>query len=229
MSSDYMALADEFAGQHQRRRAESGRPAAAAAAVRLCAQHRGLHRKPRLQRTVAARPRRRRGRPRHVRRRRRDARRHGRIAGEPRGSRIDLEFNFPILPAQAAMIAKSLEGLDRGDALQAALQQSTSIGTARIAADRGAISGLRGLVAAARDSWCSPATDGRASPRCWPHWCRPAAAAASRRSPIRLPRASPRSSASRWCRWRWTSTACGRTRCRRRIGKGSCRRSTCSR
>ena len=54
------------------------------------------------------------------------------IAGEPRGSRIDLEFNFPILPAQAAMIAKSLEGLDRPDTLQAALQQSTSTGTARI-------------------------------------------------------------------------------------------------
>lgn len=54
------------------------------------------------------------------------------IAGEPRGSRIDLEFNFPILPAQAAMIAKSLEGLDRADTLQAALQQSTSAGTARI-------------------------------------------------------------------------------------------------
>ena len=54
------------------------------------------------------------------------------IAGEPRGSRIDLEFNFPILPSQAALIAKSLEGLDRPDTLQAALQQSTSIGTARI-------------------------------------------------------------------------------------------------
>jgi DNA-binding transcriptional MocR family regulator len=53
------------------------------------------------------------------------------FAGEPRGSRIDLEFNFPILPAQAALIAKSLEGVLRADALQGALKQSTSVGTAR--------------------------------------------------------------------------------------------------
>jgi len=52
--------------------------------------------------------------------------------GEPRGSRIDLEFNFPILPAQFSLMAKSLEGLDRGDALQSSLQQSTSVGTARV-------------------------------------------------------------------------------------------------
>src|SRR5256885_8317002 len=31
---------------------------------------------------------------------------------EPRGARIDLEFNYPLLPAQSAMIAKSLEGLN---------------------------------------------------------------------------------------------------------------------
>jgi DNA-binding transcriptional MocR family regulator len=54
------------------------------------------------------------------------------IAGEPRGSRIDLEFNFPVLPGQGALMAKSLEGLGRPDALQAALHQSTSTGTARI-------------------------------------------------------------------------------------------------
>src|SRR5437016_14305455 len=28
---------------------------------------------------------------------------------EPRGARIDFEFNYPLLPTQAAMIAKSLE------------------------------------------------------------------------------------------------------------------------
>src|ERR1700740_1276905 len=32
---------------------------------------------------------------------------------EPRGARIDLEFNYPLLPHQATMIAKSLEGLER--------------------------------------------------------------------------------------------------------------------
>src|ERR1700755_3397670 len=32
-------------------------------------------------------------------------------AGEPRGVRIDLEFNYPILSNQTALIAKSLEGL----------------------------------------------------------------------------------------------------------------------
>lgn len=52
-------------------------------------------------------------------------------ASEPRGSRINLEFNFPILPAQSSLMAKSLEGLDRGEALQSALQQSASVGTAR--------------------------------------------------------------------------------------------------
>lgn len=60
-----------------------------------------------------------------------DAKRGVAAAGEPRGSRIDLEFNFPILPTQASMMTKSLEKLDRSDALQDALRQSTSVGTAR--------------------------------------------------------------------------------------------------
>jgi len=51
---------------------------------------------------------------------------------EPRGSRIDLELNFSILPSQAALMAKALEGLVRADALQATLPQSASIGTARV-------------------------------------------------------------------------------------------------
>ena len=51
---------------------------------------------------------------------------------EPRGSRIDLELNFSILPSQAALMAKSLEGLARADALQGTLPQSASIGTARV-------------------------------------------------------------------------------------------------
>ena len=50
---------------------------------------------------------------------------------EPRGARIDLEANYPVLPGQSAMIAKSLAGLDRSDALEAALRQVTSTGTPR--------------------------------------------------------------------------------------------------
>src|SRR5436190_16852824 len=41
----------------------------------------------------------------------------GPIRGEPRDGRVDLEFNFPILPTQAGMIAKSLAGLQRADAM----------------------------------------------------------------------------------------------------------------
>ena len=48
---------------------------------------------------------------------------------EPRGARIDLEINYPLLPTQSAMIAKSLEGLDRPEALDIALRHATSIGT----------------------------------------------------------------------------------------------------
>ena len=48
---------------------------------------------------------------------------------EPRGARIDLEFNYPMLPAQSALIAGSLEGLNRPEALDLALRQATSIGT----------------------------------------------------------------------------------------------------
>src|SRR5436190_13923507 len=48
---------------------------------------------------------------------------------EPRGARIDLEVNYPLLPAQAALIAKSLEGLERPEALEIAMRQGTSAGT----------------------------------------------------------------------------------------------------
>jgi len=48
---------------------------------------------------------------------------------EPRGARIDLEINYPVLPNQSALIAKSIAGLDRSDALEAALRQVTSTGT----------------------------------------------------------------------------------------------------
>ncbi len=48
---------------------------------------------------------------------------------EPRGARIDLEFNYPLLPAQSAMIARSLQGLSRPEALDVALRPATSVGT----------------------------------------------------------------------------------------------------
>jgi len=48
---------------------------------------------------------------------------------EPHGARIDLEFNYPLLPHQSAMIAKSLEGLERPESLEAALRPTASTGT----------------------------------------------------------------------------------------------------
>lgn len=48
---------------------------------------------------------------------------------EARGARINLEINYPLLPNQTALIAKSLEGLDRPEALEAALRQGSSAGT----------------------------------------------------------------------------------------------------
>src|SRR5262245_61610429 len=58
-----------------------------------------------------------------------DARRGMAAPGEPRGIRIDLEFNYPMLPDQTALIAKSLSGLEKPAALEAALRQATSVGT----------------------------------------------------------------------------------------------------
>jgi DNA-binding transcriptional MocR family regulator len=58
-----------------------------------------------------------------------DTKRAAALPGEPRGIRIDLEFNYPILPDQTALIAKSLEGLAQPAALDAALRQAISVGT----------------------------------------------------------------------------------------------------
>src|ERR1700742_4739030 len=58
-----------------------------------------------------------------------DTRRAAALPSEPRGIRIDLEFNYPILPDQTALIAKSLEGLSQPAALDAALRQAISVGT----------------------------------------------------------------------------------------------------
>ncbi|MEM5426812.1 PLP-dependent aminotransferase family protein, partial [Paraburkholderia ferrariae] len=46
--------------------------------------------------------------------------------------RIDLEFNYPILPDQTALIARSLSGLEKAAELTAALGQATSGGTPAI-------------------------------------------------------------------------------------------------
>lgn len=48
---------------------------------------------------------------------------------EPRGARIDLEVNYPILPTQSAMIARSLAGLERPEVLDIALRHSSTTGT----------------------------------------------------------------------------------------------------
>jgi DNA-binding transcriptional MocR family regulator len=57
------------------------------------------------------------------------ARRPSSTLTEPRDARIDLEVNYPLLPTQSALIAKSLEGLERPEALETALRQGTSAGT----------------------------------------------------------------------------------------------------
>jgi DNA-binding transcriptional MocR family regulator len=58
-----------------------------------------------------------------------EARRAAAAPNEPRGARIDFEFNYPQLPTQSALIATSLQGLDRPEMLDVSLRQSTSIGT----------------------------------------------------------------------------------------------------
>ncbi len=58
-----------------------------------------------------------------------DARRGAAAPSEPRGIRIYLEFNYPMLPEQAVLIAKSLDGLEKPAALDSALRQATSGGT----------------------------------------------------------------------------------------------------
>jgi DNA-binding transcriptional MocR family regulator len=54
----------------------------------------------------------------------------GGLAVEPADARVDLELNFPVLPEQGALLARSLEGLLRPDALAAGLRPATAAGTA---------------------------------------------------------------------------------------------------
>jgi DNA-binding transcriptional MocR family regulator len=58
-----------------------------------------------------------------------EARRGVAAPAEPRGDRINLEFNYPTLPTQSEMIARSLETLNEPVALEIALRQATSVGT----------------------------------------------------------------------------------------------------
>ncbi|NTS33161.1 PLP-dependent aminotransferase family protein [Phyllobacterium sp. BT25] len=58
-----------------------------------------------------------------------DARRGAAALTEPRGIRIDLEFNYPMLSNQTAIIGRSLAGLEKPAALDPALRQATSVGT----------------------------------------------------------------------------------------------------
>ncbi|HVY41552.1 MAG TPA: PLP-dependent aminotransferase family protein [Hyphomicrobiaceae bacterium] len=54
------------------------------------------------------------------------ARDSGPARGEPHEGRIDLEFNFPTIPQQATLIAKSLAGLQRVDVIGAAIGPVTT-------------------------------------------------------------------------------------------------------
>jgi DNA-binding transcriptional MocR family regulator len=49
---------------------------------------------------------------------------------EPDGSRVDLEYNFPILPEQFDLMARCLAGVTRQEALKAALGTASSRGSA---------------------------------------------------------------------------------------------------
>src|SRR5581483_4435664 len=51
------------------------------------------------------------------------------VSSEPVRARIDLEISYPVLPVQSALIAKSLQSLNRPEALETALRQVTSGGT----------------------------------------------------------------------------------------------------
>jgi DNA-binding transcriptional MocR family regulator len=58
-----------------------------------------------------------------------DAKRGATAPSEPRGIRIDLEFNYPMRPEHTALVAKSLDGLEKPAALDDALRWATSAGT----------------------------------------------------------------------------------------------------
>ena len=100
---------------------------------------------------------------------------------EPRGQRIDLEVNYPLLPNQSAMIARSLEGMERPEALDMSRSGRPASSAPR---RRGPFQPNFCPAATGRHpptNSSSPPTAGNASPRHWRRWCRAAAVAASRR------------------------------------------------
>jgi DNA-binding transcriptional MocR family regulator len=58
-----------------------------------------------------------------------DAKRGAAAPSEPRSVRIDLEFNYPMRSDQTALVARSLDGLEKPAALDIALRWATSIGS----------------------------------------------------------------------------------------------------
>src|SRR5690242_5489417 len=61
-----------------------------------------------------------------------EAKRATALLSEPRGIRIDLEFNYLALPNLPAIVAKSLAGLEKPAVLEDALRTATSTGTPAI-------------------------------------------------------------------------------------------------
>ena len=109
-----------------------------------------------------------------------DTRREVEALTEPRGARIDLEVNYPLLPQQSAMIAKSLEGLSGRKRSKSALRRlhqhrhaSARAISAEFLARKDFAPQAEQIVFTANGRQCS-------RPRS-PRSCRPAAAAASRR------------------------------------------------
>jgi hypothetical protein len=94
---------------------------------------------------------------------------------EPFDGRIDLEFNFPTLPDQAALMANSLAAWQQPEAFGAALAPSPSAAWPRpdgsAPTSSQTIAGGRG-----RRIFCSQAAAGSRSRRPSRRWCRSAGA-----------------------------------------------------
>ena len=109
-----------------------------------------------------------------------DARRGVAAPSEPRGIRIDLEFNYPMLPDQTALDRKKPgwpgETCGARCRIETGDQRRNTGGPKRCS--RVPVAGR--MVALPPNNSCSPATDGRALPPRSPQSFRPAAAAAWR-------------------------------------------------
>ena len=110
-----------------------------------------------------------------------DIRREVEALTEPRDARIDFEVNYPLLPQQWAMIAKSLAGLERVDALEVALRRLDQHRHQERAQCGRRLSRAQGFRRRRPSRSSSPPTASSRSPPRSPRSCPPAAAAASRR------------------------------------------------